>query len=209
MNLLEASHHYLPRDWEAQAGAQPGWRARLTRPSEVLRRDQRGAGEGNRLHMRAPSIVSFMVRVSIVLAVVCPSRARGEQPAFRLELSQPEYGSRAGGTWTCTAEQLQRSKCRHVVPLVIFGEPSLVQIEVGVDLMSTRVVELYASLDRPVALFRANGGKRRLVLKSDGSLTREIRLDYVVKRGEVTHLVFHPSPQELLGLTIAPDMNRH
>jgi hypothetical protein len=177
------------------------------------------------MDMHAVSIMSFVIPACIVLSAIWLDhvRAEGNSPtAFRIEISQPEYGFRTGGTWICSTEQLMRSECGHEMPLIVFETPGLVRIEINID-MKTKTVELYASLNRPATWYRASscdprqrscaGVKRELLLKSDGSLAREIRLVYAGNtreetRGPLIHPVVRLSPPESFALMITPNPAR-
>jgi hypothetical protein len=165
------------------------------------------------MHMRALSITSLLIQACIVSVAMWPDRIGAEEKlpaAFRIEISQPEYSPRTGGTWVCSTEQLVRSECRHEVPLIIFGEPTLAQIQVGTAVAPSkrRAVVVYASLDHPRGWYRASGGRPGyfyLALNTDGSLAKEIRLQYEGERpGSFIYPVVRPSPQESLALKITP-----
>jgi hypothetical protein len=156
--------------------------------------------------MRTLSITSFLIQACIVSLVIWPDRVGAEDTgsaAFRIEISQPEYGSRAGQAWTClTVALVQSELCRQSVPLIIFGRPTLAQIQVRI---TGKAVEVY--WDHPSGWYRAFGGRqdRALVLNTDGSLAKEIRLEYWgEKPGLVMNPVARPSPEESLALKITP-----
>jgi hypothetical protein len=176
-----------------------------------------GYTEQRLVHMRTLSITSFLIQACIVSLVIWPDRIGAEDSgpaAFRIEISQPEFG-RAGQAWTClTAALVQPDlnpwsprECRESVPLIIFGRPTLAQIQVRI---TGKAVEVYASLDHPRRWYRASGGpivglNRDLVLNTDGSLAEEIRLKYWGGGpGLAMDLVVRPSPEESLALKITP-----
>jgi hypothetical protein len=163
--------------------------------------------------MRALSIRSFLIQAFIVSVAIWPDRIGSEDrrsAAFRIEVSQPQYSSRAGQAWTCLAAALVESECRQSVPLIIFGRPTLAQIHVRVTISPSKryAAEVYASLDHPRGWYRAVGGRLDrifLVLNSDGSLAKEIRLEYWGEGpGLATNPVVRPSPEESLALKITP-----
>ena len=162
--------------------------------------------------MRALSITSFLIQACTVSVAFWPDRigAQDSGPAaFRIEISQPEYGSRAGQAWTCLTADLVQSRCRQSVPLIIFGQPTLAQIEVRITIapLKRKAVEVHAWLDDPRGWYRASGGRqdRPLVLNTDGSIAREIRLEYWGEGpGLATNLVIRPSPEESLALKVTP-----
>ena len=155
--------------------------------------------------MRTLSIASFLIQACIVSLVIWPDRVGAEDSwpaAFRIEISQPEYGSRLGRAWTCLTAALVQPRCRQSVPLIIFAQPTLAQIQVRI---TGKAVEVY--LDHPSGWYRASGGRpdRHLALNTDGSLAREIRLQYwSEKPGLVMNPVVRPSPEESLALKINP-----
>jgi hypothetical protein len=168
--------------------------------------------------MRALSIRSFLIQACIVSVAIWPGRIGAEDrrsAAFRIEVSQPQYSSGAGQAWTCLTEALVNSKCRQSVPLIIFERLTLAQIHVRVTVSPASgryAVEVYASLDDPHRWYRAVGGRRDrdrifLVLNDDGSLAKEIRLEYWGEKGPelaITKPVVRPSPEESLALKITP-----
>jgi len=162
--------------------------------------------------MRALSITSFLIQACIVSVAFWPDRIGAQDSglaAFRIEISQPEYGSGAGQAWTRLTAALVQSHCRQSVSLIIFGRPTLAQIEVRITVapLKRKAVEVYASLDDPRGWYRASGGwqNRDLVLNTDGSLAKEIRLEYWgEKPGLVTNPVVRRSPEESLALKITP-----
>src|SRR5262245_15102228 len=131
--------------------------------------------------MRALSIRSFLIQASIVSVAIWRDRIGAEDrrsAAFRIEVSQAEYGSRAGRAWTCLIAALVQSECRQSVPLIIFGRPTLAQIQASITVSPSKryAVEVYASLDHPRGWYRAYGGwpdRIFLVLNADGSLAKE------------------------------------
>ena len=164
--------------------------------------------------MRALSIRSFLIQACIVSVAIWPDRlgAEDKRPAaFRIEISQPQYGSRVGQAWTCLPAALVQSKCRESVPLIIFGRPTAAEILVRVTVSPSSkryAVEVYASLDDPRGWYRADGGWPNhifLELNSDGSLAKEIRLQYwgAPYSGSMNP-VDRPSPEESLALKITP-----
>src|SRR5262245_21997524 len=155
------------------------------------------------------SITSFLIQACIVSLAIWPDRVGAEDSgpaAFRIEISQPEFG-RAGQAWTClTAALVQPDlnpwsprECRESVPLIIFGRPTLAQIQVRI---TGKAVEVYASLDHPLRWYLAVGGwpdRIFLELNSDGSLAEQIRLKYWGGGpGLAMDLVDRPSPEESL-----------
>jgi hypothetical protein len=160
--------------------------------------------------MRALSITSFLIQACIVSVAIWPDRISAQDSgsaAFRIEISQPEYGS--GQAWTCLAAAVAQSECRQSVPLIIFGRPTLAEIQLGITVspLNGKAVEVYASLDHPRGWYRASGGRRDppLVLNTDGSLAKEIQLKYWGENpGWVTNPVARPSPEESLALKITP-----
>ena len=163
--------------------------------------------------MRALSIRSFLIQACIVSVAIWPDRIGAEDKrsaAFRIEVSQPQYGSRVGQAWTCLPAALVQSKCRQSVPLIIFGRPTAAEILVRVTVSSPSskryAVEVYASLDDPRGWYRADFGSPHhifLELNSDGSLAKEIRLQYwgAPYSGSMNP-VDRPSPEESLALKI-------
>jgi hypothetical protein len=153
-----------------------------------------GYTEQRRLvHMRTLSITSFLIQACIVSVAIWPNHIGAEDSgpaAFRIEISQPQYSSRAGQAWTCLTAALVQYECWQSVPLIIFGRPTLAQIQVRIVVspLKRKAVEVYASLDHPQARYqprgwyRASGGwqdrDHPLVLNTDGSLAKEIRLEY-------------------------------
>ena len=154
------------------------------------------------------SVTSFLIRACIVSLAIWPDRIGAEDSgpaAFRIEISQPEYGSRTGQAWTCLTAAFVQSQCRQSVPLIIFGRPTLAQIQVRI---TGKAVEVYASLDHPRRWYLAVGGwpdRIFLELNSDGSLAEQIRLKYWGGGpGLAMDLVDRPSPEESLALKITP-----
>jgi hypothetical protein len=164
--------------------------------------------------MRALSIRSILIQVCIVSVAILPGRIGAEErllEAFRIEITQPQYSSKAGHVWNCLTAALLKSACRQSVPLIIFGQPTLAQIQMHAQVSRSNIytVEVYATFDQPGRWYRASGlprNARSLVLNVEGSLAREIRFDY---RGHepgraVTDLLNRPSPNESLSLKISP-----
>ena len=161
--------------------------------------------------MRTLSIASFLIQACIVSLVVWPDRIGAEESgpaAFRIEISQPEFG-RAGQAWTCLTTALVQPdlapwsprECRQSVPLIIFGRPILAQVEVHI---TRKAVEVYVSLDQSRRWYRAQN--RSLVLNTDGSLATNIALEYWGGGPGLgaMDLVVRPSPKESLALKITP-----
>jgi hypothetical protein len=164
--------------------------------------------------MRALSIRSFLIQACIGLVAIWPDRIGAEDKrsaAFRIEISQPQYGSRVGEAWTCPPSALVQLKCRQSVPLIIFGRPTAAEIQVRVTVSPSKryAVEVYASLDHPRGWYRAVGGRLDrifLELNSDGSLAKEIRLEYWGEKPDLATMnpVVRPSPEESFALKITP-----
>jgi len=161
--------------------------------------------------MRALSIRSFLIQACIVSVAIWPDRIGTEDSgpaAFRIEISQPEFG-RAGQAWTCLTAlpTLQPDlnpwsprECEQSMPLIIFGRPTLAQIQVRIV---GKAVEVYALLDHPRRWYRAE--TRPLVLNTDGSLAKNIALEYWgAGPGLAMDFVDRPSPEESLALKITP-----
>jgi hypothetical protein len=162
-----------------------------------------GYTEQRRLvHMRTLSITSFLIQACIVSLVIWPDRIGGEDrgpAAFRIEISQREFG-RAGQAWTCLTAALGPRECGQSVPLIIFGRPTLAQIQLRI---TGKAVEVYALLDHPRRWYRAQN--HPLVLNTDGSLAKNIALEYWGGGpGLAMDLVDRPSPEESLALKITP-----
>jgi hypothetical protein len=169
--------------------------------------------------MRALSITSLLIQACIVSAAIWPDGIGAEEnvpAAFRIEISQPEYDG-AGQAWTCLTAVLVQShplcsqcrNCRQSVPLILFGRPTLAQIEVRISLKTKRpYAEVYASLDNPRGWYRAHGGRADyfyLLLNTDGSFAKEIRLQYWGQSpGVFINPVRGPSPDESLAMKITP-----
>jgi hypothetical protein len=131
--------------------------------------------------------------------------------AFRIEISQPQYGQK-GKTWTCTTAQLSGSECKMAVPLKLDGQAKFANIKVHID-FKTNQVELYASLngrwyraaieEEHQARGRKRPGEKPLSLR-DGSLAQQVRLNYWTdsRNTMVINPLFGPSPPELLAVII-------
>jgi len=167
--------------------------------------------------MRALSITSFLIQACIVSVAIWPDRISAQDSgpaAFRIEISQPEYDSGASHVWTCLAAAVVQSKCWQSVPLIMFGRPTSARIYLRIVVspfkdspLKKKAVEVYAALDHPRAWYRAYGGRRNplLVLNSDDSLAKEIKLEYWGESSSpLTNLVVRPSPKESLALKITP-----
>jgi hypothetical protein len=162
--------------------------------------------------MRALSITSFLIQACIVSVAIRPDRTNAQDSgpaAFRIEISQPEYDSGAGQAWTCLAAAVVQFECRQSVPLMMFGRSTPAEIQLGITVyaLKGKAVEVYASLDDPRGWYRASGGRRDppLLLNSDGSLAKEIKLNYWGENlGPVTNPVLRRSPAESLALKITP-----
>lgn len=161
--------------------------------------------------MRTLSVTSFLIQACIVSLAIYPDRIGADDSgpvAFRIEISQPEFG-RAGQAWTCltATPALQPDlnpwsprDCGQSMPLIIFGRPTLAQIQVRI---TGKAVEVYASLDHPRRWYRAQ--IRPLVLNTDGSLAKNIALEYWGGGpGLAMDLVDRPSPEESFALKITP-----
>jgi hypothetical protein len=172
--------------------------------------------------MMALSISSFLIQACMVSVAIWPARisAQDTSPqdsgpaAFRIEISQPEYDSGASRAWTCLTADIAQSRCRQSVSLIMFGRPTSASIWLHIKVshfkdspLKEKAVELYASVEHPHRWYRAYGGRQDplLVLKSDDSLAKEIKLQYWGENPDpITNPVVRPSPAESLALKITP-----
>jgi len=167
--------------------------------------------------MRALSITSLLLQACIVSVAIWPDHISAQDSgpaAFRIEISQPEYDSVAGRAWTCLAADITQSRCWQSVPLIMFGRPTSARIYLHITVspfkdspLKVKAVEVYAALDHMRAWYRAYGGLQNplLVLNSDGSLAKEVKLQYWGgSSSPLTNPVIRASPAESVALKITP-----